>query len=49
MGAGSLQPNGTGGPQGNWTAIFTSVTGKTPTLDYTWKQALEADAGAAPG
>jgi len=30
-----LQPNGTGGPQGNWTAIFTSVTGKTPTLDYT--------------
>ncbi|HEX2703029.1 MAG TPA: hypothetical protein VHM72_06325 [Solirubrobacteraceae bacterium] len=39
MGAGSLQPNGAGGPQGNWTAIFTSVTGKTPALVYSWKQA----------
>jgi hypothetical protein len=49
MGAGSLQPNGTGGPQGNWTAIFTSVTGRTPALAYTWQQALTAGAGKAPG
>jgi hypothetical protein len=47
MGAGWLQPNGTGGPQGNWTAIFTSVTGKTPPLAYTWKQAL-ADGADKP-
>jgi hypothetical protein len=47
LGAGSLQPNGTGGPQGNWTAIFTSVTGKTPALAYTWKQALAAGAGSS--
>ena len=49
MGAGSLQPNGTGGPQGNFTAIFTSITGKTPALAYTWKQALVVGAGKAPG
>ena len=47
MGAASLQPNGAGGPQGNWTAIFTSVTGKTPALSYTWKQALAAGADKA--
>jgi hypothetical protein len=47
LGAGSLEPNGTGGPQGNWTAIFTSVTGKTPALAYTWKQALAAGAGSS--
>jgi hypothetical protein len=47
MGSGSLQPNGAGGPQGNWTAIFTSVTGKTPALSYTWKQALAAGADKA--
>ena len=49
LGAGWLQPNGTGGPQGNWTAIFTSVTGRTPTLVYSWQQALAAGAGTAPG
>ena len=48
LGAGWLQPNGTGGPQGNWTAIFTSVTGNTPALVYTWQQALAAGAGTAP-
>jgi hypothetical protein len=47
MGAGWLQPNGTGHLEGNWTAIFASVTGKTPPLVYTWKQALAAGAGKA--
>jgi hypothetical protein len=49
MGAGWLQPNGTRSPQGNWTAIFTSVTGKTPPLLYTWKQALAAGADKPAG
>jgi hypothetical protein len=49
MGAGWSQPNGAGGPQGNWTAIFTSLTGKTPALAYTWKQALADGAGKAAG
>jgi hypothetical protein len=49
MGAGWVEPNGSGGPQGNWTAIFTSVTGKTPRLAYTWKQALADGAGKAAG
>jgi len=44
MGAGSLQPDG-GGPQGNWTAIFASVAGKTPAFVYTWNQALADGAG----
>jgi hypothetical protein len=44
MGVGSLQPNGDG-PQGNWTAIFASVTGRTPALLYTWNQALADGAG----
>jgi hypothetical protein len=44
MGAGSLQPNG-GGPQGNWTAIFASVTGRTPAFVYSWNQALADGAG----
>jgi hypothetical protein len=48
MGAGSLQPNGAGGAQGNWTAIFTSVTGSTPQFVYSWKQALAAGADAPP-
>jgi len=47
MGAGSLQPNG-GGPQGNWTAIFASVTGRTPAFVYSWHHALAAGAGQAP-
>jgi hypothetical protein len=47
MGAGSLQPDGCG-PQGNWTAIFASVTGAMPALLYTWKQALASGAGRAP-
>jgi hypothetical protein len=47
MGAGSLQPNG-GGPQGNWTAIFASVTGRTPAFVYSWHRALAAGAGQAP-
>jgi hypothetical protein len=46
MGAGSLQPTGNG-PQGNWTAIFASVTGATPGFVYTWRQALAAGAGNA--
>jgi hypothetical protein len=49
LGAGWLQPNGTGGPQGNWTAIFTSVTGKTPPLLYSWRQALADGADSAAG
>ena len=49
MGAGWVEPNGTGGPQGNWTAIFTSVAGKTPRLVYTWKQALADGAGKVAG
>jgi hypothetical protein len=48
MGAGSQQPNGTGGPQGNFTAIFASVVGRTPSFVYTWKQALAAGADAPP-
>jgi hypothetical protein len=44
MGAGSLQPTG-GGPQGNWTAIFASITGRKPAFVYTWQQALAAGAG----
>ena len=47
MGAGALQPDGCG-PQGNWTAIFASVTGATPALLYTWSQALANGAGKAP-
>lgn len=46
MGAGSLQPNG--GPRGNWTAIFASVTGRMPALAYTWSQARADGAGTAP-
>jgi len=49
MGAGTLQPDGAGGPQGNWTAIFTSVSGRTPRFAYTWKQALAAGANSPPG
>lgn len=48
MGAGSLQPTG-GGPQGNWTAIFASVTGRTPAFVYSWHSALAAGAGQATG
>jgi hypothetical protein len=44
LGVGSLQPNGTG-PQGNWTAIFASVTGNTPAFLYSWNQALADGAG----
>jgi hypothetical protein len=44
MGAGSLQPED-GGPQGNWTAIFASVAGRTPAFLYTWKQAQAHGAG----
>jgi hypothetical protein len=44
MGAGSLQPNG-GGPQGNWTAIFASVSGKVPAFVYTWHHAVADGAG----
>ncbi len=47
MGAGSLQPDGDG-PQGNWTAIFASVTGRTPAFVYSWHHALAAGAGHAP-
>ena len=47
MGAGSLQPNGCG-PQGNWTAVFASITGTTPALIYTWNEALADGAGRAP-
>ena len=43
MGAGSLQPNGAA-PQGIWTAIFASVSDKTPALVYGWNQALAAGA-----
>jgi hypothetical protein len=43
MGAGSLQPDG--GPQGTWTAIFASVTGRTPAFVYSWHRALSAGAG----
>jgi hypothetical protein len=48
MGAGSKQPNGAGGPQGNFTAMFTSVVGHRPKFVYTWKQALAAGAESAP-
>jgi hypothetical protein len=48
MGAGALQPNGVG-PHGNFTAIFTSVSGSVPAFIYTWKQAVAAGAGKAPG
>ncbi|MGD0198567.1 MAG: hypothetical protein ABSC56_11775 [Solirubrobacteraceae bacterium] len=44
MGAGSLQPNGSGGAQGNWTAIFTAVSGRRPRFVYTWTQAVAAGA-----
>jgi hypothetical protein len=44
MGAGSLQPNG-GGPQGNWTAIFASVSGKVPAFVYSWHHAVANGAG----
>lgn len=44
MGAGSLQPVKAGEPQGNWTAIFTAVSGHRPKLVYSWKQALAAGA-----
>jgi hypothetical protein len=48
MGAGSLQPDG-GGPQGDWTAIFASITGKMPAFVYSWAQALADGAGEAKG
>jgi hypothetical protein len=48
MGAGAQQPNGAGGPQGNFTAIFTSIVGRRPAFAYTWKQALAAGAGTPP-
>lgn len=48
MGAGSLQPNGAG-PQGNWTAIFASVSGKTPALVYSWSEALANGADRGNG
>jgi hypothetical protein len=46
MGAGALEPNGAGGPQGNFTAIFASIVGPQPAFVYTWKQALAAGANA---
>jgi hypothetical protein len=48
MGAGSLQPNGAG-PQGTWTAIFASVSGKTPALVYSWNEALADGADRGNG
>ena len=44
MGAGSLEPNGDGGTQGNWTAIFAAIVGPRPAFVYTWSQALAAGA-----
>lgn len=48
MGAGSLQPDG-GAPQGAWTAILASITGKVPAFVYSWEEALADGAGEAPG
>ncbi|HUB75498.1 MAG TPA: hypothetical protein VL977_00510 [Solirubrobacteraceae bacterium] len=48
MGAGALQPDGAGGPQGNFTAIFAAVVGRAR-LVYTWKQARAAGAGRPTG
>jgi hypothetical protein len=48
MGAGATEPNGGGGPQGNFAAIFASVVGHKPKFVYTWKQALAAGAAVPP-
>ncbi len=48
MGAGSQQPNGAGGPQGNFTAIFASTVGRRPIFVYSWKEALAAGANRPP-
>lgn len=48
IGAGSRQPNGAGGPQGNFAAIFAAVAGRAPKLLYSWSEALAAGANARP-
>jgi hypothetical protein len=48
MGAGAEQPSSAGATEGNFTATFTSVVGRTPKFVYSWKQALAAGAGTAP-
>lgn len=47
MGAGVDQPLGSNWPNGNFAAIFLSMTGPVPPLIYTWQQALSAGAGGA--
>ncbi len=48
MGAGALQPIGSGNPGGTWSAIFTSMVGTPPPFVYSWSQALAAGADSPP-